>query len=263
MTTCSRPRCARATHSRGLCYMHVRATANSPRPADAATAHIATLRGLGWTHGQIATAAGVHRNTVRYLHDGRHGRVRPETEAAILSVHPAPIGARSMPTSIGLRRRVRALARLGWPAEQVAVRAGTTGGSLSTLMLANRAPSFRYAARIAEVYLELADTAGPSSRAAATARTRGWPPPAAWDDNIDDPEAQPDCAPDEELVDEVAVQRVLSGHAHHTILTVAERVHMVGLYMGHGGTSTSLAKLMGSSHKRVKTLIAQAAVLAA
>lgn len=261
--TCSRPRCGRMPRSRGVCYMHLRAVAQGCRPVAAARARIAELREVGWTHSQIADAAGVHRNTVRYVHDGRRQRVRTSVEAAILSVQMAPIGARGMPTSIGLRRRVQALARMGWTAEDVAARAGTTAGSLRTLATANRAPSFRYAARVFAVYVELADTVGPSTRAAVCARTRGYPPPAAWDDDIDDPSAVPLCAPDAELVDEVAVQRVLSGHAHHGTLTEAERVRMVSLHMAHGGTPTSLAKLMGASHKRSKALIAQAVEVAA
>lgn len=192
MTTCTRASCGRKAKGRGLCYIHVRLRGPAYRPADAAAEHIRELRGFGWTYEQIADAAQIHRNTPSSLHNNRYHRVRPETEVAILAIVAAPIGALRMPTSIGLRRRVQALAWMGWTGVEVARRAGTTYGSLSTLMLASRSPSWRYAQKVDAVYRDLAHVRGPSRGAAAKARGRGHHPPSAWfAATIDDPNALP------------------------------------------------------------------------
>jgi len=110
----------------------------------------------------------------------------------------------------GTRRRLRALYAAGWPSSVIAPKAGfTCRRSLDRLAdpaMVRRAT----AARIAAVYAELCDWPGPSKQTAAVARALGYQPPAAWGDDIDDPEAVPWSAepagPDEP--DPVAVARL-------------------------------------------------------
>src|SRR5947199_84906 len=70
------------------------------------------------------------------------------------------------------------------------------------------------AARITDLYDALSTVDGPSAAARALAARHGWPQPEAWTEaTIDQPDASPyswrqELAGD---VDEVAVQRVLSG----------------------------------------------------
>lgn len=152
--------------------------------------HIAKLRGLGWTWEQIGQAAGKSHAIPYGLATGRYQRALPETVDALLRIVPAPASSRHSVNSLGLRRRVQALAWMGWPAREVAARAGTTVSTLRTLMIPRRRPSRALVIRVAVVYDQLAGIPGPSPHAARYARDRGCYPPAAWDD-IDDPKERP------------------------------------------------------------------------
>ena len=105
-----------------------------------------------------------------------------------------------MVPATGTRRRIQALAALGWPTSEVSRRAGYERSHLGLLM---RRESIRRttAERIAAVYETLSMQLPPettktqridASRARRIARERGWPPPLAWDDDhIDDPAYEP------------------------------------------------------------------------
>ena len=93
--------------------------------------------------------------------------------------------------AVGARRRVQALARIGWTGAEVAARLGITQQALSESIHPDRRQVYRSRHdAIAEVYEALSGTRGPSDRAAKVAEGRGWPPPLAWD-NIDDPDERP------------------------------------------------------------------------
>lgn len=157
-------------------------------------ARVERLRELGWTWRQIADAADVSLNVPIFLASGRTKRLWPESAKALLSVPlvPPPDNRRGI-DSTGSRRRVQALAWMGWPAAEVARRAGTTQATLRTEILPSRRISLAMARRISAVYDELWQTPGPSKRAAAKARSLGHMPPMAWDDDtIDDPAARAD-----------------------------------------------------------------------
>lgn len=90
------------------------------------------------------------------------------------------------------RRRVQALACIGWPAKRVHEEAfgysypSGTGGWL----LEGTVTGERFAALDA-AYERLCMTPGPSKRAKDTALAKGWAPPLAWED-IDDPDETPE-----------------------------------------------------------------------
>ncbi|MGI5223574.1 hypothetical protein [Actinoallomurus sp. CA-142502] len=160
---------------------------------DEIRARIQRLRDMGWTWRQIAEAAGVSPNVPIFLATGRTQRLWPESAEALLSVPltPPPDNRRGI-DSTGSRRRVQALAWMGWPAEEVARRAGTTKSTLATEILPSRQISVALARRINAVYRELSARPGPSKSAAVKARSLGHAPPAAWDDDrIDDPRHRP------------------------------------------------------------------------
>lgn len=97
-------------------------------------------------------------------------------------------------SSVGTKRRVRALNRLGWSSYALSERLGKAPCYVASL-LRNDLVSRRTAAVIARLFDELCMTVPPVS--ASSVRTRnyaarmGWPPPLAWDDDIDDPAAVP------------------------------------------------------------------------
>src|SRR5205085_11515119 len=91
----------------------------------------------------------------------------------------------------GTVRRIRALAALGWPLDELGARLGMTGRNLARVPLQARVHRDT-AAKVAVLYNELSMTPGPSPRSRRLAKAKGWPPPLAWDDEtIDDPKARP------------------------------------------------------------------------
>lgn len=114
----------------------------------------------------------------------------------------------------GTRRRLHALVRMGWTFEHLAARLGVTGAAVrgwtyNTLVRRDTA------ARVAAVYDELWGQRGPSVKTAERAKTKGWLPPLAWDDEtIDDPAARPSGTEKKRpapMFDEIAVQRAMRG----------------------------------------------------
>lgn len=100
----------------------------------------------------------------------------------------------------GTRRRLQALACLGWSARMIADRFGMAEVTVATWGRAERVSS-RTAAKVARWYDELSMripepvTFAERIAVGATrgkAAARGWVPPLAWDDEvIDDPSAEP------------------------------------------------------------------------
>lgn len=195
--TCVKQGCALPAKSRGFCESHYRYRLHTGRygyqDASDVRAHLSRLRQLGWTWTQIGDAASVSSSIPYHLLTGRrYRRVLPETRDALLAIPAVPALSMRGVDSAGTRRRVQALAWMGWPCAEVARRAGTTGRSLATLILPTRRVSYALAAKVAAVYDELSGVRGPSNIAAAKARGMGFAPPAAWDeDTIDDPDSVP------------------------------------------------------------------------
>lgn len=97
-----------------------------------------------------------------------------------------------MVPAAGTRRRIQALAVMGWPFSEIAARLGVTRCAVQKLGRASATVQAATARRIAVVYDELSMTPGPSVYTRARAVKAGWVPPLAWDDDtIDDPYAQP------------------------------------------------------------------------
>jgi hypothetical protein len=194
-TECSAAGCARPADTRGYCSSHYRRRLHTGRygfrDATPARAHIARLRGLGWTWEAIGTTAGLSAWVALNVHRGTTRRVLPESETALLAIAPVPYGSHRAVPALGARRRVQALAWMGWPNHEIARRIGCSPRSLPTLLARGRI-STRLALRIAAVYDELAAVRGPSKGAASKARLYGWAPPLAWDDDrIDNPRCRP------------------------------------------------------------------------
>jgi hypothetical protein len=94
-------------------------------------------------------------------------------------------------------------------------------------------------------------------RAVRRAARYGWVTTAAWED-IDDPDEEPytpgGSYPD--LVDKVAVRRVVSGHAAPTTLTPAEKKAAVRLFASRNVPVARAAKLLRMSYDTAKKAVA-------
>jgi transcriptional regulator with XRE-family HTH domain/plasmid maintenance system antidote protein VapI len=155
-------------------------------------AHVERLVAAKWTHREIGNAAHVARATISYIAAGQ-----PETSKRIaLAILSIPIGPPpKTPThteAVGSTRRIRALAFAGYTLVDLAGRLNMSDDRVSSI--ARGAVSVvrtSDAQLIARTYRQLADKPGPSERARADARKKGWAPLGVWDD-IDDPDAVPD-----------------------------------------------------------------------
>ncbi|MFJ4418233.1 hypothetical protein [Streptomyces sp. NPDC088925] len=170
--------------------------------ADAAPvrAHIDALRAAGHTMTGITLDADVSSATIARIYYMGAPTVRTEVAERILSLKPtdAPrLSPHSAVDGTGTRRRIQALAAMGWPFTALGGRLGVHPRRLSDLARADRV-SAATAKRIADAYRTL-HTLNPAQhgvgRQAITmarnfAARQNWHGPLAWDD-IDDPNATP------------------------------------------------------------------------
>lgn len=206
---CRRPNCPRVPRRHGLCYVHleVHQRERTSRgefvpgyvPAGPVQEHLAGLIQAGWTWRRLAKATGVTGTGLRKIPDRQN--VWGTTAARILSLPlDAVVGTLDIDIgwvpAVGSMRRVQALNAIGYSLVDIAERTGIGWPAFSDLTLGKyQFVRARNAVLIDRVYRELQMTPAPPSRGASYARSRaakrGWPPPFAWDDDIDDPGAQP------------------------------------------------------------------------
>lgn len=145
----------------------------------------------------------------------------------------------------GTRRRMQALMRIGWPSHAIMARLGYSDGG-NWILYADRI-HVDTARRVTALYDELWDIPGTSKWTRTWATNQGFPPPMAWDDDmIDDPHCQPfvkknvpDLHPDHDDIDEVAVERFITGDLHWQSLSRSERI-AAALRMDRAGVSRNV-----------------------
>lgn len=191
---CSRPNCTNAHVARGLCAKHYARVPKGYVDAAPVIAHFEALRAAGLSRQRISELTGVHRDTLRGMGTWATGNVRVGTAQKVMSVRiPGRIvaGGTGLVDATGTRRRLQALRAAGWSAQALAEQLDC---SESMVCKRNWQPVVRAAtaAQVAELFDRLQLIPGPSERARRYAARNGWPPPLAWDDDIDDPAAQPD-----------------------------------------------------------------------
>lgn len=194
-----------------------------------------------------------HTRLKRYVQAGPTQRVHRTSRDRILSFKPSW-------TPVGLQRRIRALAVLGWSVEHLAAHRGIPVTNLDRL----RRPANRqhvklgFAEHVLAVYEEFSNKVPPETPSAKAVRTRaakqGFHSPWAWDeDTIDDPDALPADGytprrqPDE--FDEILVERVLAGEKVRGA-TEAERRAIVALWHTTGRSQNDLERQMGWKAER-------------
>lgn len=259
---CCACREAHRVYSQGLRKRHVygRFEAEWVDAADTVGAHVEALLATGWTVTGIMRAAGAGRRSIPVPQP--YGRsspsattIRRDIADRILAIAPNPPPVRSVDAT-GTRRRLQALAALGWPLDAIAERCGVNRRTLSRA-LADTTVTVTLAARVAAAYDQLSMTRGPSAGTRGRAARRGWAPPLAWDDEtIDDPATQPCGLPsrgDRQLVDDVAVDRFLAGNP--VSLTRPERAAVAARLAGQGHSVHAVARRLGTGAATVRNLL--------
>jgi hypothetical protein len=160
----------------------------------------AKAAGIGWR--RVAELAGVPRSTVKQLLYGKPGRpptrqIRPAVAERLLAVHFGPwaLADGALVAATGVRRRIQALAWLGWSLSEQARRIGWSVGNYATLLerpQVTRATADKVCALYEQLSMIPAADGYSATRSRNLAAARGWLPPLAWDDdNIDEPKARP------------------------------------------------------------------------
>ena len=184
---CRRANCHRRIDRVGLCAQHYRASTERGYIDSAEVRdHIAALNRAGMSLESIAADAAMSLYGVQLVLTGK--RVQKGTADRILRI---PLGGDGLVPALASRRRLHALAAIGWPLSTIAPRIGVSPKHISDVFAHERIRADK-ARRVQAVYEELWNTDGPSDASRRRAQRRGWAPPLAWDDEtIDDPAAQP------------------------------------------------------------------------
>lgn len=153
-------------------------------------AHLNACITAGWTRREIASTSGVSVRAIRYIINGQP-TVQHHNATRLLAIRPED--SPRVPAG-GVIRRVKALARAGYPIDWTGQQIGCSHRHIyeilnGTVTLVDR----RFAERLADLYRRNEATPGPSNPARIAAKARDWAGPDGWDaDSIDDPNAHPD-----------------------------------------------------------------------
>lgn len=156
--------------------------------------HVRDLVAAAWTRQQIARISDVDLATVRALLGESTIAPQPKRLHARTGQQLLAIGAdrltglpdHAIVDSTGTHRRVRAMAAMGYPVADTLREI-----SAQSAMMHRPTVTAGTARKTIKLYRERSYVPGPSPRAAQIARSKGWPPPAAWNNDIDDPRATP------------------------------------------------------------------------
>lgn len=227
--------------------------------------HVQTLRAAGLGRDRIAHLAGVPKATMSRLLYGcpcdnqpPSSKIRPETAAKLLSVRPSAglLADDSRVDATGVRRRLQALAAVGWPGVTLSARMGWKETYVSELQRRDGVVYVRTDRDVRVLYEDLCDQdpvedgVKPTAalRARLNAERRGWLPPHMWDTDIDDPAAGPD-QPDSGALDDEAVLRALDGKP--VTLTRDEQMHAAQLMTERGDSARDISGRLGVTERTV------------
>lgn len=206
--------------------------------------HLAMLQGHGIGYRRTAALAGASVTVVRNIiygrqqagprHSAPQKHIKRDTAERILAITPdmKNHAAGAVIPARGARRRLQALAVMGWSQAKLAEHLGSAHQTVGNIIM-NRTSTTSVAThrQIAQLFDKLWDQVPPRSewhdRAAYTrtiriAKQHSWVPPLAWDDIDNDPApaALNPTSTDDDLdldpagtpFDEIAVELALAGH---------------------------------------------------
>ena len=228
-------------------------------PQAGVQAHIDMLRAGGMSPTDIARQARLSLRTVQGVKQRIY--VQGPTAAAILAVQPtAPGPPLGMVSAIGSRRRVQALAAMGWSLTEQAHRSGMCLQQVWQLAQTPKGVvTVSTDRKFRDLFEQLSATPGPSKRSRTAAAKNGWVPPLAWND-IDDPDEVPDVCgdPDPDYADPVAVSRALDGD--RVSLTGPERAEALRLGVARGESLSAVAATLHMNYFHARQLTGAAVV---
>ncbi|MDV6274059.1 helix-turn-helix domain-containing protein [Rhodococcus erythropolis] len=172
--------------------------------------HVQSLFDSDMTRNMVARAAGLSNRALYNLMT-----LRPETALlpaanALLSVSQRPSHHQAIVLAYGLRRRVEALAAMGWDVKSVAAECGVPFPSALHRARDSVRVKWSMHAAVAAGYERISHVRRDDNRALMKAARHGYLSPLMWDD-IDDYFEVPGSTPVDVGVDEVLVQRVIDG----------------------------------------------------
>lgn len=204
-TKCDCPPCALDTRRKHKLYSMGRITRV---PSEQAWAILADRIDDGWTALALASACGLpghyFSSLVADYRAGHRQAIGPNIAAAVVNMRTPTVGSIN---ARGSRRRLRALARVGYGLGTLAAETGVGASTLAMIRNSNVRVTAARANTITDAYDRLHLTPGPDPQATMRAVMKGWPAPLAWTD-IDDPNEQPCVGRSEHiyLADELAAE---------------------------------------------------------
>ena len=232
-----------------------------PSPAAQARAVLRGWMARGHSPAWIASATGLTLASAQHLTGDarRYDRKIGRHLAQVILRTDITSATAGLTDATGARRRLQALAAIGWSQMEIARR--YDGHFVSLASIARGAQSHvgpRLHRLITTAYDDLAMTPGPHNRTRLDAARKGWAPPLAWDDEtIDDPAAEPALSPtvdESAYLDEVAIARAMTGRPVR--LTRDERREAVRRLDAAGRPPTKVLGLSGDTVARVRAEIA-------
>lgn len=231
-------------------------------------AHVRKLQRFGIGIPRIAELSGVGKRSVSTLMYGRRDKrgklVKPKrvtvaTANAILAVEPvrenlsSRVGALS---ARGAQRRIQALAAVGWSLSKIGVHLGVSPERVRDILAAEKISRGLHE-RVCATFDEIWDQTPPIDtvperiayiRTVNMAASRGWVPPAAWDDIDTDHRAATRYRFDP-TIDEIAVELSVEGHRPN--LNTAEREEVVRILNGRKWSDPAIAAHTGLEERTV------------
>jgi len=228
---------------------YVDAEPTRARLAELAAAHV-PIRAL-------ARAAALSDTGVKAILDGSRTHVQQLTAARVAKTSLRGICAEQHSghvPRVGAVRRVQALMAMGWSHQELD-RAGVPNTARLLTGTGNLVTIQRWR-EISELYDRLSMTPGPSPQTRGWAKTLGYAPPLAWDeDTIDDPRAQPHGKDEEhspgQVIDMVAIRRTLDEPGTNAALTPQEQVIAMRAMAARGRSDAHIGERLGVSDRTV------------
>lgn len=162
---------------------------------------------------------------------------------------------------LGTRRRIQALSAIGWSYNQIGEVIGVTRNNVRRLATDETYTKVtrETAEKVKECYRQMSMTLPDNSNRRrdyfrTRATTLGWAPPLAWDDIDNDPEPIIVTKAKDEQIDEIAVQRFLSGD--DVALTHTERRAVLFAWEKAGRSLASLERRSGWNVARMRREVA-------
>lgn len=192
----------------------------------------------GLTTGLVSTMTGIGERCLtdlwKAIDEDRRPRMYHRTAAAVLAAAKAQPEHGGLMAATGTRRRLQALAAIGWSIEELRDRYDLTDAISKVRSGVVTRTHPHIVTTVARAYTELWNKPGPSNLTAKRAARQGWVPPIAWDDDLID-------AADAEPVVLQQTQRTGGGRP------IDELVEDIEWLLGHDPliTSAELAERLG------------------